>query len=260
MFGGRSGTDPTGPAFADTWEWDGAAWSPPLSLRAGLVAREHVAAAYDPVRQAVAIVGGFAPSSGTDQHDQWEWSGTAWAQLSASVPALGFVRVLANSGSVLTLLQSATADRAVAVLVASGPGQWTSVNPAGAVPILTAYAAAQLPGGGIVAFGGSDGTSALADTWKWDGAAWAKLTATGPSARLSAAMAFDASRGRVVLYGGQTCRRHVVGHVGVRRNGLAPDHSLTAGARGPRLDRSGLKRNVHGRSGSPARLVTKTGP
>jgi hypothetical protein len=204
VFGGRQGADPTGPAFGDTWEWNGAAWTQALATQAGLVAREHVAGAYDPVRQKVAIVGGFNPTTGSDLHDQWEWTGSAWTSLSSAVPNLGFAPVLANAGAALTLLQSRTSDRAIQVLVASGAGQWTPVVPSGAVPALTGYAAARLPAGGILLFGGSDGTTVRADTWKWDGSAWSKLGVTGPSARLSAAMALDVARARVVLYGGQT--------------------------------------------------------
>jgi len=43
------------------------------------------------------------------------------------------------------------------------------------------------------------------DTWTWDGAVWTKVripAAQKPSRRNAAAMAFDESRGRVVLYGG----------------------------------------------------------
>lgn len=51
---------------------------------------------------------------------------------------------------------------------------------------------------------GSDGTTTLGDTWRWSGGTWTKVAVAGPSSRLRAAMALDAARGRVVLYGGQT--------------------------------------------------------
>ncbi len=55
-------------------------------------------------------------------------------------------------------------------------------------------------------FGGySASGAALNDTWVWDGKQWSqKSPATSPSARLHHAMAFDAARGQVVLFGGQT--------------------------------------------------------
>ena len=50
-----------------------------------------------------------------------------------------------------------------------------------------------------------DGVSDLADTWLWDGSSWVDATPPGdrPAPRDRTAMAFDASRGRVVLFGGE---------------------------------------------------------
>lgn len=55
----------------------------------------------------------------------------------------------------------------------------------------------------MVLFGGF-GTSALGDTWEYDGlqSNWTQRTVTGPSARGYAQAAFDASRGVMVLFGG----------------------------------------------------------
>jgi hypothetical protein len=56
----------------------------------------------------------------------------------------------------------------------------------------------------LLVFGGRDAASRpLADTWSWDGTAWRELTpAHAPAPRLGAAMAFDETRDRVVLFGG----------------------------------------------------------
>jgi len=57
----------------------------------------------------------------------------------------------------------------------------------------------------VVLFGGTlaGGRSVLDDTWFWDGVTWSSLQgATHPPGRAKHAMAFDADRGRVVLYGG----------------------------------------------------------
>jgi len=51
-------------------------------------------------------------------------------------------------------------------------------------------------------FGGADG-QVFGDTWMWDGANWHNAPAvTSPPARTDAAMAYDAARGRLVLFGG----------------------------------------------------------
>jgi hypothetical protein len=53
-------------------------------------------------------------------------------------------------------------------------------------------------------FGGRDGAVEFADTWEWDGQTWApKTPATSPAARWGHALAYDAARQRVVLFGGR---------------------------------------------------------
>jgi galactose oxidase-like protein len=58
-----------------------------------------------------------------------------------------------------------------------------------------------------VCFGGlsniADPRSAFGDTWEWDGQNWTQMADTGPPARAFHAMAYDADRGRTVLFGGQ---------------------------------------------------------
>jgi MYXO-CTERM domain-containing protein len=60
--------------------------------------------------------------------------------------------------------------------------------------------------GKVVLFGGLTtpvGGSPLGDTWEWDGVSWVERTpAVAPSPRSSHDLAFDAHRGRVVLFGG----------------------------------------------------------
>jgi len=51
-----------------------------------------------------------------------------------------------------------------------------------------------------VLFGGGRRTN---ETWTWDGVQWKQhMAASGPPGRDTHAMAYDAARGRVVLYGG----------------------------------------------------------
>lgn len=56
----------------------------------------------------------------------------------------------------------------------------------------------------VVLFGGYADSDPMTDTWTWDGASWSRVgtSATAhPAARSGHGMAFDAQRGRVVLYG-----------------------------------------------------------
>ena len=58
-------------------------------------------------------------------------------------------------------------------------------------------------GGNRVLFGRRPAESRfLDDTWEWDGRKWTQIKAPGPSPRAEAAIAFDAKRRRVVLFGG----------------------------------------------------------
>lgn len=59
--------------------------------------------------------------------------------------------------------------------------------------------------GRTIVFGGErtiDGRARLGDTWAWDGTAWTRVATTGPSPRMDIAIAHDAARDRVVLFGG----------------------------------------------------------
>jgi hypothetical protein len=55
--------------------------------------------------------------------------------------------------------------------------------------------------GRAVLFGGYDGNN-LSDTWEWDGANWTQVASSGPAPRSDHAMAWDAARGRMVLFSG----------------------------------------------------------
>ncbi len=83
---------------------------------------------------------------------------------------------------------------------------WVERTPASSPPARfghgMAYDAAR---GRVVLFGGYEFYSgrSLGDTWEWDGSAWVeRAPATSPAARYGPAMAYDATRGRVVLFGG----------------------------------------------------------
>src|SRR4029078_5130605 len=70
-----------------------------------------------------------------------------------------------------------------------------------------AYDAAR---GRAVLFGGDAGPAgSFGDTWEWDGATWALASNSGPSARINAAMAYDAARQRTLLFGGTTPARQL---------------------------------------------------
>jgi hypothetical protein len=123
------------------------------------------AAAYDPDRDRTILFGG-APTinGGTTTAETWAWDGTTWTQLAPAVKP---------------------------------QARWTH----GMVWDPQRRR--------IVLFGGlatDQAGSGLADTWEWDGTTWAEVrTAHAPSPRgIHGAIAYDASRRKVVIRGGGT--------------------------------------------------------
>jgi hypothetical protein len=88
-------------------------------------------------------------------------------------------------------------------------GTWTSLTPTQSPPWRQSAAAAyDAVGRKVVMFGGH-ANGELQDLWEWDGAAgtWtdrtpSPLPAAWPTARTEATMAYDVSRGKMVLFGG----------------------------------------------------------
>jgi len=91
---------------------------------------------------------------------------------------------------------------------ALGPSGWSapSGDPLPAGPREYAGIAYDSDRGKAVLFGGGDYQNLLGDTWEWDGAAstWTKMSPAGvtPRARRGHALAYDAARKKVVLFGG----------------------------------------------------------
>lgn len=207
--GGRPPGD-TGASLADTWAWDGEAWT---ELSAGFPQRGYIQGVFDSIREVSVIFGGvetnpsgayfaetlergadawsagagtpgargnhglafdasrgmvvlFGGFDGSWRNDLWEWDGTTWTERCSSAPCNG----------------SAPSRRAGMVLAYDGARQETLL------------------------FGGFDSTGSdvyLGDTWTWDGTAWtAHSTSIAPSARVSAAAAYDPITRLVYVFGG----------------------------------------------------------
>jgi hypothetical protein len=79
----------------------------------------------------------------------------------------------------------------------------------------TDHAMATLANGRILLFGGKTdaavNSSAVADTWEWNGSEWTLLSNSGPAARAGHTLAFDSARNRLVLFGGLDANGAVLG-------------------------------------------------
>lgn len=78
LFGGADGF---GASYrSDTWEWDGADWSPRAPV-ASPEPRTGSMAAYDPEAKRVLLFGGQSSRGQTRYFDTWQWDGMNWTRL-----------------------------------------------------------------------------------------------------------------------------------------------------------------------------------
>jgi cysteine-rich repeat protein len=184
----------------DTWELDGTVWnrmdpivSPPGFSRGSIV--------YDSALQRMVVFGGTGAPG--DPNDTWTWDGVTWElqhpvhsppQRFGPGMAYDITRnrvVMFGGGNANDLWEYDGTD-------------WTQVTPSTSPPgRYYAQMAFDQARGVIVMYGGySDDLGQLNDTWTWDGATWTHITGTAPTAHYDASIAYDSSRQRVVLAGG----------------------------------------------------------
>lgn len=203
LYGGSQGGDP----YGDLWSLQGTDWDPvvpPVPL-----ARASHAMAYDLRRGQVVMTGGSNATGTGIRLDQWRWDGLNWRP---ALPLPG-----ARRGHVM--VYDSKRDRLVVFGGIAPPvvyrnehfefdgTTWTANDMTR--PSSRAYSGAAYDSvrGRTVVFGGVfiNGmvTTRFDETWEFDGTSWTqRQPVTRPSARESTAMAFDALRGRVVLFGG----------------------------------------------------------
>ena len=165
LFGGSDATSPAAPSLADTWEYDGTAWTQARTPGAPRPRMEY-AMAYDSARRVVVLFGGRHAATDTGCFgDTWEYDGVHWRQVyPAASPS-------AREGS------AAAYDPVRHVVVLFG-------------------GAAFMPSG--------DGTY-FDDTWEYDGTTWTQIpTTTQPPAMEDHTMTWDESLDAVVLFAGVT--------------------------------------------------------
>ncbi|HUQ83442.1 MAG TPA: hypothetical protein VM076_19970 [Gemmatimonadaceae bacterium] len=201
LFGGRSGQT----LLNDTWEWDGATWT----QKAGTApeARLHAIGAFDAARGVVRMYGGVGADD-VPRTDTWEWNGTTWTRASTTGPAnrggdhMAYDRGRQRTMALLFQRTAPNADQTyptdlwewTGTAWAAVPGTGPSFSP---IQPMVALGAS----GGLLVFDGGvlQGT---ASTWVWQNATWTRAATTSPALRNGHAMAYDLTRGKVVLFGG----------------------------------------------------------
>ncbi len=204
FFGGLTGT----PLVGETWEWNGEVWA--LRSDSGPSPRSRVALAYDPIRARTTLFGGRGESANMTSNETWVWDGIQWA-------------LAANAGPSPRCSSAMAFDAAIGRLVlfggtaASGTSQvgdtwewngvsWSQVQglqPPARREHTLAYDTAR---GQLVRFGGrthpQPPSDLWGDTWTRTAAGWLLADLGDPLHRQNHAMAYDSSRGVMVMFGG----------------------------------------------------------
>jgi hypothetical protein len=206
LFGGL----PAGNVSAETWTWDGHAWTqrhpavnPP--------ARQFASMVYDAARRVVVLFGGQAPAI---LNDTWTWDGTTWTQQHPTRRPTGRVASAMTYDGARARILLFGGDSGQGQAFSGGYGDtwtwdganWSQVS-SGPSPPPRAWAALAYDAevGKSVLFGGLSGPQAtlMNDTWSWDGARWTQQQPAGsPPPRQDASLVYDTAQRVVVLYGG----------------------------------------------------------
>ncbi len=187
------GISEVGLTLNDTWEYDGTAWRPGPTAPP----RDDQCMFYDRASSRVVMYGGEDDRL-VVQGDTWALTGGAWVRLlpSTSPPA--------RAGAVCAY----DSVRQCAV-IALGRGRTDTWEWDGSdwhlrslgVPARSRHGMAY-DGVGLISFGGRGGNLTFGDTWRFANGVWQQLaTQGGPGPRADYAMAFDAGRGVVVMFG-----------------------------------------------------------
>jgi hypothetical protein len=219
LFGGL---DDTLNYLGDTWEWDTiqrkwTTFSPVTSP----TPRQGSRLVYDAANSRTLLVGGV--DAGHFYNQTWAWNGTTWTLLSVTTPTAFAGRAFPGA------TYNPVAGHGVTVFGGIGfpagttsgsvvdfndvwelrNGTWTNVSPAGAAPPGRGWTqlAYDTAGARLVMFGGfhvSGAPGSYGDTWALAGGVWTQIIpeASGPGARDSFGMVYDAARQKVVLFGG----------------------------------------------------------
>jgi hypothetical protein len=206
LFGGKTAD---GDYLGDTWEWNGSVWAQRAST--GPSPRRDSAMAYDAARGVTVLFGGEQNFFFDGQ--TWEWNGAAWTLRDTTGPSARSTHAMVyDAGRGVSVMFGGTGQGVDELgdtweWNGAGQGSWTQRPVTGPPPrraLAMAYDTARRV---TVMFGGETPGEELDDTWEWDGqgaGSWRERPATGPSARSTHAMAYDARRGTTVLFGGYT--------------------------------------------------------
>ena len=188
LFGGGPFPRRPGPWATDTWVWDGTAWR--QAAVDGPAGRALSAMVYDGRRRQVVLFGGVGapPGDGGAQPiygDSWGWDGAAWRQLADGGPPgrAGHAMACDQRAGVVLLYGGESGAELLGDMWRWDGERWSEIPLTGPTPgrrraHAMAYDAARgrtVLYGGVTRAEGAAGSTALGDTWEWDGARWREV-------------------------------------------------------------------------------------
>ncbi|HEY2703791.1 MAG TPA: hypothetical protein VGL20_08885 [Candidatus Dormibacteraeota bacterium] len=203
LFGGRG---PGGAVLADTWTWDGKAWSAQHPLHSPPPRRAAVMSS-DPRGGGVLLYGGI----GTDADklaDTWEWDGTDWRQVGPPVeqgpgPRAGALLVEDPVHRHLVLFGGQGASAPRGSTWSWNGTTWTEERPVDAPPDCAGASMAyddSYRRAVLVTGAGCTAAGAAGATWTWDWHNWTRLSpAASPPPGNGQTMAYDDASQLLVL-------------------------------------------------------------
>jgi hypothetical protein len=204
LYGGSTAAaDDSSTIFDDLWSWNGKRWT--RIATTGLPRSSH-RLVYDPTRQQVLLLGGFAGQQPFGEVRTFD--GKGWDLLNDN-PALA--TLLADPAVAydtrrkrIVLFGGLKPDRTVSGETWEFDGnEWSQLSATGPGPLQSPAMVYDEARGVTLLFGGRNDTRALnGHTWQWDGAAWRQISTDGPPPRISAGLAYDAKRKQAVMFGG----------------------------------------------------------
>lgn len=194
-----------GTVLSDTWQWDGQTWT--LLATNGPKVFQH-SMAYDPSRGVTVLYGGRTAAGHADPiGDTWEWDGQTWTQIADGFLRGGHSLVFDPvRGKMIAFGGSSSSNTSPSPGTWEFDGdQWNLITTEGPLPRFTfdrALVWDVYRNVGVLYGGAASGSTWYGDTWEWDGTRWQQVNGPGPGRRGMHAMAYDAKRRTVVLFGG----------------------------------------------------------
>jgi hypothetical protein len=199
--------------LADTREWDGDRWIRPVLTSAEPAPRVEASMVYHASIGRTLLFGGNAD---VFYGDTWTYDGRSWEPVGGDAPSARFGAAMAYDSLRRKTVLHGGARPAVDPLPFDDTWEfdgerWTRVETAGPSPARRNSAMAfDVRRGRMVLFGGIHEEVGLIDvelddTWEYDGSTWTMIppgSSMVPAARGYHAMAYDESRGAVILFGG----------------------------------------------------------